>query len=66
MFRFSHSLNISEHKAGVKNDPLGQSTVPVTSDCRLIFNFWDGRTDNCVKMVIITGRDCGRPSGSIK
>ena len=39
-------------------DPLGQPTVPAGSDCRL----W--RT-LCVKIVITTGRDCGRPRGSI-
>ena len=47
-------------KTGVINDPLGQPTVPVGSDCRLIL---DGRT-LCVKIVITTGRDCGRPRGS--
>ena len=36
-------LNI--HKTGVINDPLGQPTVAVGSDCRLILKFWDGRTD---------------------
>ena len=34
------------------------------SDCRLILKFWDGRTF-CVKIVFTTGRDCGRPRGSI-
>ena len=56
------------YKTGVINDPLGQPTVPAGSDCRLILKFWDGRTDGqtlCVKIVITTGRDCGRPSGSI-
>ena len=51
-------------KTGVINDPLGQPTVPTGSDCRLILKFWDGRT-LCVKIVITTGRDCGRPRGSI-
>ena len=33
-----------ENKTGVINDPLGQSTVPAGSDCRLILKFWDGQT----------------------
>ena len=33
------------YKTGVINDPLGQPTVPLGSDCRLILKFWDGRTD---------------------
>ena len=58
--------SINNNKTGVIiNDPLGQPTVPVGSDCRLILKFWtDGRT-LCVKIVITTGRDCGRPRGSI-
>ena len=54
-------------RTGVINDPLGQPTVSVGSDCRLILKFF-GRTDGrtiCVKIVITTGRDCGRPRGSI-
>ena len=35
-----------------------------SSDFRLIWKVWDGRT-LCVKIVITTGRDCGRPRGSI-
>ena len=35
------------------------------SDCRLILKFWDERT-LCVKIVITTGRDCGRPASWIK
>ena len=57
-----------QYKTGVINDPLGQPTVPAGSDCRLISKFWDGRTDGrtlCVKLVITTSRDCGRPRGSI-
>ena len=27
------------------HDPLGQPTVKAGSECRLIFKFWDGRTD---------------------
>ena len=53
-----------EHKTGVINDPLGLPTNPLGCDCRLILKFWDGRTI-CVKIVITTGRDCGRPRGSI-
>ena len=56
------------NKTGVINDPLGQPTVPAGSDCRFILKFWDWRTDwrtLCVKIVITTGRDCGRPRGSI-
>ena len=53
----------------VINDPLGQTTVIF-----VIFAwFWsfgtDGRTDGqtlCVKILITTGRNCGRPRGSIK
>ena len=59
--------NTGNNKTGVINDPLGQPTVPAGSDCRLILKFWDGRTDRrtlCVKIVITTGRDCGRPRGS--
>ena len=45
------------------------SASPQSHDCRLILKFWDGRTyagrTLCVKIVIITGRDCGRPRGSI-
>ena len=54
------SLELNKYKTGVINDPLGQPTVPA---CRLIFEVL-GRT-LCVKIVIITGRDCGRPRGSI-
>ena len=58
------SIDKSKHnKTGVINDPLGQPTVPAGSDCRLILKFWDGRM-LCVKIVITTGRDCGRPRGS--
>ena len=45
-------------KTGVINDPLGQPTVPVGSDYRLILQFL-GRTYGrtlCVKIVITTGR----------
>ena len=49
-----------------------QPTVPAGSDCRLILKFWDGRMDGrtdgrtrCVKIMISTGRGCGRPRGSI-
>ena len=46
---------------------------PAGSDCCLILKFWDGRTGGstdgrtalCVKIVDTTGRDCGRPRGSI-
>ena len=33
-----------KNKTGVINDPLGQPTVPASSDFRL--KFWDRRTDN--------------------
>ena len=54
------------------NDPLGQPTNPAGSDCWFILKFWDGLTDGqtdvrtiCVKIVIITDRNCGRrPCGS--
>ena len=56
------------YKTGVINDPLGQLTVPAGSDCYLILKFGDGWTDGHVrvKIVITTGRDCGRPCGSKK
>ena len=41
------------------------ATVLAVSDCHLISKFWYGRTI-CVKIVITTGRDCGRPSGSTR
>ena len=60
------------NKTGVINDPLGQPTVPAGSDCRWILKFCAGHMDGqtkgrttCVKIVITTGRDCGRPRGSI-
>ena len=53
-----------ECKTGVINDPLRQPTVPTGSDFRSILKFCDGWT-TCVKIVITTGRDCGRPRGSI-
>ena len=63
--------NNYHYKAGVINDPLGQPTVPAGSDCRVILKFCDGRTDGLtdtlcenMKIVITTGRDCGRPRGS--
>ena len=53
----------NKYKIGVINDPLGQPTAG--SACRLILKFWDGRTDGqSVKIVITSGRDCGRPRGS--
>ena len=60
---------ITIYKTGVINDPLGQPTIPAGSDCRWIWSFVpdgqpDGRT-TCVKIVITTGRDCGRSRGSI-
>ena len=68
-------LNIYMYKTGVINDPLGQPTVPAGSECRWILKFCAGRTyirtygqtdgrTTCVKIVITTGRDCGRPRGS--
>ena len=54
----------NKHKPGVINDLLGQPTIPAGSDCRLILKFWDGRT-LCVKIVMTTGRDYGRPRGSM-
>ena len=65
MFCLVPVRNLIEHKTGVINEPLGQPTVPAGSDCRLILKFGtDGRT-LCVKIVITTGRDCGRSRGSI-
>ena len=58
-------MNNKMYKKGVINDPLGQPTVSAGNDCRLTLNFWDGRTDRRVKIVITTGRNCGRPRGSI-
>ena len=61
-------VNVNYYKTGAINDPLGQPTVPAGSDCRWILKFCAGRTDGrttCVKIVITTGRDCGRPRGSI-
>ena len=48
-------------KTGVINDPLSQPTVAAGSDFLIET---DGLT-TCVKIVITTGRDCGRPRGSI-
>ena len=56
-------VKCNNNKTGVINDPLGQPTVLAGSDCRLILKFWDGRT--LCEIVITTGRDCGRPRGSI-
>ena len=59
------------NKTGVINDPLGQPTVPAGSNCCWILKFCVGRTyvrtdgRTCVKIVITTGWDCGRPRGSI-
>ena len=66
MSAFQRYFSVKEkyYKTGVINNPLGQPTVPAGSDCRLLLKFWDGRT-LCVKIVITTGRDCGRPCGSI-
>ena len=61
----SQIFKIKQNKTGVINDPLGKPTVPAGSDCRLILKFWDGRTDTLCEIVITTGRDCGRPRGSI-
>ena len=44
----------------VINDPLGQPTDSAGGDCRLILEVWAGRTI-FVKLVITTGRHCGRP-----
>ena len=71
----SHFPEIKRDKTGVINDPLGQPTVPAGSDFRSTLKFCDGRTEEqagvCmdgrtapVKIVINTGRDCGRPRGS--
>ena len=63
----SASMKNSINKTGVINDPLGQPTDPAGSDFHLILKFWDGRKDGwttCVKIVITTGKDCGRPRGS--
>ena len=60
---FDYTQKSQYYKTGVINDPLGQPTVSAGSDCRLILKFWDGRT-LCVKILITTGRDCGRPRGS--
>ena len=54
---------LKEDKTEVINDPLGQPTVLAGSDYPLMSKFWDGRTI-CVKIVIATGQDCGRPCGS--
>ena len=55
------------NKTEVINDPLSQPTVPTGSDFDFDFEVFvtDGRT-LCVKIVITTGHDCGRPRGSIK
>ena len=64
-------LNKITNKTGVINDPLGQPTVPGRQWLSLDFEVLcrtDGRTDGrttCVKIVITTGWDCGRPRGSI-
>ena len=58
-------LEIIMYKTGVINDPLGQPTVPAGSDCGLILKFWDGRTDILCEIVITTGRNWGRPRGTI-
>ena len=66
-FNSTHPVSGTKQKVyqtGVINDLLGQPSVQAGSDCRLILKFWDGRT-LCVKIVITTGRDCGRPRGSI-
>ena len=47
------------------NDPIGQATVPADCDFCFIWKGWDGRTETCAKTVITTGRDFGRPRGSI-
>ena len=65
------------YKTGVINDPLSQPTVPAGSlDLFCFGRFWkvgtnvrtyrqtDVRT-TCVNIVITSGRDCGRLSGSI-
>ena len=62
-------INLKDNKTGDFNDPLGQPIVSAGNDCRLILKFRDGRTDGrtlCVKIVITTGRDCGRPRESNK
>ena len=74
-------LTTKFYKTCVINDPLGQPTFPSGSDCRWILKFCagrtyrrtDGQTDvrtdwrtTCVKIVITTGRDCGRPRGSTR
>ena len=62
-------LNFQARKAhgglGIINDPLGQLTVPASSDCSLIVKFWDGRTDNLCEIMITTCRDPGQSRGSI-
>ena len=56
----------NKNKTGVINDPLGQPTIPAGSYFRLTLKFGtDGRT-TCAKIVITTGRDCGRPRGSTR
>ena len=67
MLKYESVKNIINHKTGVINDPLGQPIVPAGSDCRWFLKFCAGRPDGrttCVKIVITTGRDCGRPRGS--
>ena len=53
----SHLSTYTQTRNRFKVDKTGNA-------CRLILKFWDGRT-LCVKIVITTGRDCGRPRGSI-
>ena len=71
-FEFQSNAN----KTCVMNDPLGQTHSSANGDHYSRFNFvlflpdferfgcTYGRT-TCVKIVITSGRDCDRPSGSI-
>ena len=61
----TNAINIEKNKTGVINDPLGRQWLSL--DCEVLGRT-DGRTDRrtlCVRIVITTGRDCGRPRGSI-
>ena len=52
------------NKTEVIHDPLGQPTVVASNDFHLILKSLDGRV-TCVRVVITTSRDCGRPRGLI-
>ena len=70
MIMVRKTATLPTYSLGVINDPLGQPTDPAGGDCRFILKFWDGRMDRGQKdvreIVMTTGRDCGRPRGSIR